>query len=689
MIKFFKTNFYYLFVIIPLFFIPFLQSQKVLDTSIHIRFIAVNICLLIICLFLIFKRVKNKLISINVFFYFYIFYVLFSVVSFFISIDFAGAIYQLSMIINFGVIVFLFFVLFQLYSFEIKNLAIFFCILTSAILIATIYQYFNTISSEGITHQSIYNIKASFSHKNILSEVLFFLFPFSVYLLFMESKIYKIWGCINSLVILFFIIVLITRAVWLALLISPIISIVLFFFISSKSIIYSFIRNKKTYYFIIGFILIISVSIFAYSKLDSFETIKKSTQKIFSAYDSSQHRIELWKRSIDMAKESPLFGKGLGSWRIEVLKYGNRNLQSEDNITFYQRPHNDFLWILSEQGFIGFIMYLIILGIVFYYLIKILRQIDNVKKMVFFYLMFYLLVGYLVFSFFSFPRERIEHNLFLGIVFAFIISFYEKIKPAASKKFINNKLIFLVIFLILIFNSNLAFERFGSESHLKEAFVARSQANWSRVIHEIEKAESPYYHLDPFSTPINWYSGEACFNSGDVNKAKSEYEKSLKLNPYHIHVLNNLASCMEIKGYHQEAINIYKRAIEISPKFDDALLNLTAVYFNKGLNDSALLVISKIDTLCKNEKYFPFLEAVLKKHIGIRIKSVDNKDIVQLLNEILLNKEWILNIFKKSRLNNINFDKQLFTDCVYVLKEINHSIDEKVAIELKIKYIEN
>ena len=80
------------------------------------------------------------------------------------------------------------------------------------------------------------------------------------------------------------------------------------------------------------------------------------------------------------------------------------------------------------------------------------------------------------------------------------------------------------------------------------------------------------------------------------------------MNPYHIHVLNNLATSYEIKGNHEMAIDMYNRAILISPKFDEALLNLSAVYYNNGNIDSASSIISRVNSLSKNEKYLPFLE---------------------------------------------------------------------------------
>ena len=686
-----NTRYYLILLIIPLILIPFLHSSALLDISLLPRFLVLNIWLLIISVFFVFYR-KNLSFFANKFLTVYILYVSYSLISLLISNNFSDAAFQFVMITNFGLVILFYFILFYSFSFRNQDIALIFNILAFFVLVLSFNDYYKILSTSGITHQSIYDIKAGFSHKNILSEVLFVLFPFSLYFLFLENKWVKLFGLINSIGILFFIVILLTRAVWLAVIVGFISSFLLFILISGKMKIFALLQNKKTYLFIFTFIFVIISSVFIYSKLDSFETIKKSTKKIFKVYDSSQHRIELWKRSIDITKENPILGNGLGTWRIEVLKYGNRNLQSEDNVTFYQRPHNDFLWILSEQGIIGLLIYLVLLIIIFYYLIHIIKNSLTVDTTVFYYLLLYLFTGYLIFSFFSFPRERIEHNLILGIILSLIIAKYQRLNDIHANRKTSNKYLLQIsvyVCFFLLFSTKLAYTRFNSELHLRNAFEARSNNNWNKVIKEIDKSESVFYQLDPFSTPLSWYRGEAWFKSGNTDLAFVDFQKSIEINPYHIHVLNNLATTYEIKGEHQKAIELYKRALQISPKFDDALLNLTAVYFNLGYLDSACNIIYNVDTLSKNVKYPAFLGTLLKKRIDNKLKIIDNKFVVDLMMRIKNNNEWIFNIFRKSKTNCINFDNQLLIDCFFVLRNVDKSINEFEYNELRNKYLKN
>ncbi len=690
MYKFFKTNITSLFFLIPIFVLPFLQSKLLLDISLNLRFLALNIFLFVFAVFG-FLKFKNK--SFLLYFKIYFSYLIYLLINIYLISCSSDAFFQYFLIFCFGLIVFLYQQYFEKIQLKINDFTNIFTLLGFVILIYAFYNYFQVYFSVGISHQSIYEIKACFSHKNILSEILFVLFPFSLFsLINSDIKFTKSLGLLNCIGIIYLVIVLITRAVWLSFIIGFIFTFFSFLLISKKEIKLSVLKKKLTYYYIISGFILVLVSIFIYSKLDNFETIKKSTVKIFSTYDSSQHRLELWNRSIEIFKENPVFGKGLATWKIEVLKYGNQNLQSQDNITFYQRPHNDYLWVLAEQGILGFIFFMMLIILIYFYLIKLIGKSTDSKELMFYWLMFYLIIGYLIFSFFSFPKERVEHNLFLGIIFGFIIHRYNQLNSNLQN--ISNKNLFykgILLFLIIIlgFSTVFAFNRFISEVHLKKAFEARSKSDWNFVIKEIEKSESFAYQIDPFSTPLKWYSGEANFILGYSDKAFSDFFESFKLNPYHIHVINNLATCYEIKGNHNLAIDYYKKAIKISPKFEDALLNLTAVYYNLHQDDSALFYISKIDTNSQIQKYKLFLQTILIKRIDNLIQAIENDLIVDVLKSIKSDNNWIFNIFVKSKSNCIIFDKQLLKDCLFILCFTEKKINQNEYQKLLLKYIDN
>ena len=135
------------------------------------------------------------------------------------------------------------------------------------------------------------------------------------------------------------------------------------------------------------------------------------------------------------------------------------------------------------------------------------------------------------------------------------------------------------ILIILVFGLICGYTRFEAEKHTKKAIAAFQSKDWKGVITEIDKANWRYYNLDPTSTPLLWYRGMANFSLGRIKEARGDFLKAHADHPNHVHVMNNLATCFAKLKHFDTAIDFYNRALLISPRFEQAILNLGAVYF--------------------------------------------------------------------------------------------------------------
>jgi tetratricopeptide (TPR) repeat protein len=99
--------------------------------------------------------------------------------------------------------------------------------------------------------------------------------------------------------------------------------------------------------------------------------------------------------------------------------------------------------------------------------------------------------------------------------------------------------------------------------------------------------------MDHTSTPVSWYRGIANFSLNRFQDALRDFENANTHHPYHIHVLNNLGTCYEMNKNHSQAEKVYLKALNISPQFDKALVNLSAVYFNQGEYQKAYQMVLK------------------------------------------------------------------------------------------------
>lgn len=64
-------------------------------------------------------------------------------------------------------------------------------------------------------------------------------------------------------------------------------------------------------------------------------------------------RIQLWKASWLMFKESPLVGVGVPNFRAELVKLQQQGVVTEEVAVGYGEPHNDMLGALSGYGLLG------------------------------------------------------------------------------------------------------------------------------------------------------------------------------------------------------------------------------------------------------------------------------------------------------------------------------------------------
>ncbi|NOZ35244.1 MAG: hypothetical protein GXO80_08095 [Chlorobi bacterium] len=665
---------------IPLYSVSFIIiffSNVTIDSALLPRFIALAVILFFLILYLIFKN-KSSL-QINSFYVFLILYIIYSAITVTYSINKADGVFEFLKIVLFSTLIYTFTLFYKDNLIFFKKFTDIISILTVLVLFIGIFQLFSLYDKKEFSHQAMYQIKSVFTNKNIFAEFLLLLLPVSVYKILYGKKILKIISFLNIVFIIFFSIVLLSRATWVAFILS-VFSTFLFLFFFIKNDFYKLInkafKNKFTWIFLLFFSVITISSVIFYSKKDTFETFEKQVST-FTNFDriKKEDRVQLWEKTLSLIKEDVIFGHGLSSWKIEILKYGNKNLHSEDNITFYQRPHNDYLWILAEQGLIGLFLYLSLFIILFYYIVKIIKTTENKEIKIYFILNIWILFSFLISSVFNFPRERIEHNILLSILSAVIIIYYNK-QNINKRLSVNNRQvrkISLITAPIILFAVFVGIMRMKGEFYVKKAFESRLKNNYKKTIEYIADANSVFYRIDPFSTPIIWYQGEANFYLNNIDAAFKNFKNANEINPNHIHVLNNLATCFELKKDHSSAIKYYKKAIKISPNFDESLLNLCAVYYNTGKIDSVFYYFNKVDTLSSNVKYSQFMYPVLKAVISSVSKTVKDETQKDILLKIQNSETWTNQVYFKSLRNKIDFKKQLLLDVNYLLTKNNPS----------------
>jgi O-antigen ligase len=631
--------------------IPILSTSLTLDPNLHLQFISLTVIVLIFWIVILIKK-KGLNIQNTTVFYFLIIFVLFiaySILSVVISNNHADAVFFFSKYVLFFLLTLLF-----LYFENPENLfqtvsrsAV---VLSIIILIPAYFQLIELINEkELIIPLSTYNIDSLFPHRNLFSEMLLLALPFSVYSFFNEKSYWKYAGIISFNFSLFMLIVLTNRASWIGLIAIGI--TVLIILLLKKQL---FNSNKSRNIFIINTSIIALASLLFLSAFSDTSSLKSHTLNTLNySQGSTKDRLELWSRTVKMIAQKPVFGGGLGSWEIDMLKYGNKGLMSEDNTTFYQRPHNDFLWIAAEQGIIGVIFYISLFVIVIISLLNSLFHKDGRHQTNQLLVILSVTSGFAIVSLFSFPIERISHNIMLYTSWGLFLSMLNtkserNLKKAISFKSFSYYPVFILIFVLLI-----GLIRFNSEIHTKNAILAKKNSMFQKCINEISKAESWFYTIDATSAPINWYSGLAYYKLGNYTQSVEEFKKAMLINPYHIYTLNDYAGSLTKTNQNEKAIELYNKATAVAPNFQEPKLNLCAIYFNEGKYSDAFMILKTTDTTNNSERYQKTVTAIIKKILDEDIKTGrPNTEIIQLYQKEHTN----YNFYKELLCNAIKFN---------------------------------
>jgi O-antigen ligase len=481
--------------------------------------------------------------------------------------------------------------LFKKQIFTLKNLYHFSWIVSFILTISVLTQLINDYSGD------IYVLTALNGHKNLAASFIFLLLIIKVSYLFSSSIIpKKVFYYFLILLDLGLIFILQSRGVWLALLVA------LFGFFIINSLKNKF-KNSKYIVLSVLLLILLNVCIYFSIKIVIHKYEKEKTEFQFTKKED-QERVVLWKKTVQLIAEKPVFGHGGGNWQIAFPKTGLTEIwRAEDlNVTF-QRPHNDFLWIICEYGIVGFEIIAFFTLLIFSYVLVF----SDLKKHIIVIIVG--LIGFYCFAFFDFPKERIEHSVLLFILLAYLLSNVERNDFHVQRKY-NYPIkvfIFVSLFVILLFS----IIRFNSEINVKKIHQSIAANQPQEIISEVHNASSLLCSIDSYSMPLHWYSATAYATTNHNAEVYSELRKAYQNAPYNRNVLNDLGTIYTLQGKTNKAISYFLKSHSISPRFDEPILNLAVIYINLGKIETAKYYMRqlKVDSPRKTE-----IEMVLKEY---------------------------------------------------------------------------
>lgn len=431
-------------------------------------------------------------------------------------------------------------------------------------------------------------ISGPFENRNVLASFLVFVMPVSAGFLFEKiSKKFKIMIGLIAIITLIALIYTRTRGAWVGFMGA------MAFFAGAKLIaeggmkkIFKNLFSKKSLITIFLMVICLGLLIrYDYRKGGSF------TKKFLSIADlkdpATMHRFVMWRTGIDVIKEHPLLGTGMGTFEKIHPKYQSKYLRTEKYGRFEglsRFVHNDYLEITSNTGILGLGTFLWLIVTLYWTGLKRLKQISESKYSPnLLIIILSSLTAVLIHSFFHYslylPTTSMLFWLWLGLLNTDGHK-VEKTKENVRPSIIRQGATVLITILLLVwvarpFIASLYFDRAG---------YYHMSGDYNRAIAMYKK-----------SIEFNRRDGKARNNLGNAyrdtglyGEALKEYERALKISPYSVEAHNNLGILYVNIGLYDEAIKEYMLAIEINPNLAGVHNNLGNTYRKKGLYDKAL-----------------------------------------------------------------------------------------------------
>ena len=537
-----------------------------------------------------------------------------------------------------------------------KKILIVFIVTASILSVYTILHYYGII-----TYLQEYSSVASLiGQKNWISNYLALTFPLLLVFFLLEKNNQKTKYLLFFVVVIFYTCLMIcqSRGIWISIILTIITAFLLYYFYHLKFIKKFYSNNKKWFKILLFTFLVITIVYSTENPINqSAFTASQRAMSVFNKQDVSiNKRVLIWNSTLEMIKDNPFFGIGIGNFKLQYLNYQADFLHNNPEYAqYFSHPgeaHNDYLHMAAEMGVTGLSVYLLFIFLLLWKSIKYIKSsISSDKQKI---LLFSLILGaicYLFHSLFTFPL----HVPALGSSFFILLGIIDIFSNKNAFVYENSKIInikikpvlkilftVLIILITLYLIDIMAIKPFIAENFSYEGKKYLEQNQYIRAKNSFESAK--YYN--PYNGRVLLSLGLAYLHLDSFHQAKENIERS-KLFYNDKAIYNNLGIYYIRNEELQKAKEQFHRAIFIYPHFSDAYLNLGSALAQEGNLKEAIKYWEKIDTfdhnyenislvyynLAKayeeNEKIDIALDYYLKAYVNtqnsVMMKEIENK----------------------------------------------------------------
>ncbi len=482
---------------------------------------------------------------------------------------------------------------------EEKTVKILLLSILSASFIASVYaifQFYEIDFSFWAQRGGRIDIFSTFGNPNYLAGYLAACIPVAFILFLLARKKWK-KGIYAGFVVIPYIAILITstRGGWLALFASFLVTLIVLYRWMGKM----WLKMNKIWLPVLLTILIFFTIIFSSSNFinpEKTNVFQRATTVTNFGQSSIKQRALMWLSSLEIIKENPLLGRGIGTYMISYPEAQGKVLSRDKNhffipsSAFTKHAHNEYLQIPSEIGIIGLILFFWII-VTFYGRVFYLRKRLRKKDKPYLVITVAITVAILTHSVCSFPFRIIQNGLLfwlcLGLVVVMTknngflrnekidkeIATKTKIKRSNFSRLFLKRFAQIAIVLGAIFLGSFVVRIFVADMHLARGRILGVLGKGEESRKELEEARK----MDPDS-------GQICRFLGDLYNKLGEYERAIytfqqaRLNWVYPHLYSDLGYAYYQLWQLDKAKEVLEKNIYIYPNVSDTYLNLRKVY---------------------------------------------------------------------------------------------------------------
>lgn len=336
---------------------------------------------------------------------------------------------------------------------------------------------------------------------------------------------------------------------------------------------------------------------------------------------STESRMNIAHTAFELFKKHPVIGVGTGNFS----KYTNPELALKEDAFYTGKATNTYLQLLVEQGVIGFVLWVLLVGLLLFVVIQLIksRSKNNIPLLIVFSVFVAVLFREITFStFFSKPQMQ----LLFFVLAAWIVNQDKK----CCYKFSHFKVIsfFLSVVFIVLSVESIFYKIAEKRNNL--SITKYQEHDFSGALASINSS----LKLDPKNAQLLANKGFLLYELQQTDSvAKMEYlmpalacyQKAVKYSPQDPYLHQNLASLFSIFNKTDSAAIHYQKACELSD-------NTALFHANRGL------FFEKNEKT--NEAWNEYQKAIrlspdiLDSELGLRLNANRKEAFNQMLDDI-------------------------------------------------------